>query len=267
MVILPVFARVVCFICFVYGIYCIWMDCVNVEEWLDIAFSYSSYSAWRYQYLFNIYAVPVLTPLLLFCLVYISREGTFNERYFNKKRKYIKTGVDGPCCCSIYMRTRHRYCSSLEMEGKEMVIRDKVTGLINGDLELKGVGRRLKNEMVKFKLNVNQITAMWISRDLLVLRFCWGTTYNESWDVIFDRSKFIEGNDRDFIRFLKKNIRRKYLTYDPVEFEQFKNDVRLANASTNLWYPFQQKRVKIYHNFWGPFKKREHKANDKETEK
>ena len=149
-----------------------------------------------------------------------------------------------------------------------MIIVDKVTGLENGDLQLEDIGECLDDDMVKFKLDVNQITAVWISRDLIVVRFCWGVTYRSAWDVIIDRSKFVVGTDVDFINFLKKNLRGKRITNNYLKFVNHPEKFRLGNYSTDTKTPFfTQRRVKIYHNFWGPFKKRERKSKDKEIKK
>ena len=142
-----------------------------------------------------------------------------------------------------------------------MIIQDKVKKLVNGSLRLQQIGENLGNGIVRLNLSLDQITAMWISRDILILRFCWGETYREVWDVILNRSLFTKGDDRDFIRLVTKNIRGEELTYDINELELYPGEVRLANKSTNLSWPFTQRRVKIYHNFWGPFKKREQNKN------
>lgn len=201
-----------------------------------------------------------------------------SERGYTKKifdfmvtHPKMEEGRDYQGSCSITFRTCSRYCSSLEMTGKEMILKDKVTGLINGDLELKGVGRRLKNEVVKFKLSVDQITAMWVAKDLIIMRFCWGETYQYAWDFIIDRSKFIEGTDKDFIKFVEKEIVYKPIVYSLQKFEKQKPYVRLGNRSTNYkendLFPNKQREVKVFHVHWGPFKKRKRKSKDKEIKK
>ena len=209
----------------------------------------------------------------LFLWIYTS-EKYYSKRVFDFLACPPKTKErrDYPASMSILWRTYYRYCASLEMSGKDMIIKDKVTDLINGDLELRGVGTQLKNDIVKFKLSVDQITAVWVAKDLIVMRFCWGMTYRNAWDVIVDRSKFEIGRDEDFVRFLKKELYAKQIRYDPQFVAQSNGEARLGNASTNYWGndafgSMRQNQVKVFNVHWGPFKKSERKANDKETEK
>ena len=261
------FARRVLLISFVLGLWSV-IDCsTDFQGALSRAYSNPSLSFHRYLTLFGIYFMPLITPFLLLGWLMLFSERIFSEKYFNMKSKTIKNDVDMPACASVHFRTMYRFCASLNMNGKSMIFEDRIVGLINGDLNFAQVGRRIDSQLVQLTLNLDQITAMWIAKDVIIMRFCWGETYHEVWDVILNRSLFIEGNDRDFIAFVTKEVRGKELTYDVEDLSQFPGDVRLANKSTNLKYPWTQRRVKIYHNFWGPFKKRERKSKEKETEK
>ena len=201
-------------------------------------------------------------------MIWSNSETAFPNIKYKLSTRALKTDHDHAYSHSIRQRTKYRYSAELKVRGTKMTIVDKVTGLVNGDLELEDVGVKLDDEMVKFKLDVNQITAVWISRDLIVMRFCWGMTYRSAWDVIIDRSKFVVGTDVDFIKFLKKNLKGKRITNNYLKFVNHPEKFRLGNYSTDTKTPFfTQRRVKIYHNFWGPFKKRGRKSKDKEIKK
>lgn len=241
------------FVAFLVGLWTVFVVFTDYQGALARAYEIPALSFHRYLKLFGLYVMPVLTPFLFMLLVMFSSEKTFSDKYFKRQSKHIKIGVDMPSCGSILYRTKYRYCASLKVNGKNMVVQDKVSGLINGKLRLKDVGEDMGDEIVQLNLTVDQITGMWISRDAVILRFCWGETYQEAWDIILKRSSFTEGKDREFIKFVKGNIRRKKLTYDYVEAFSLAGQFRLANKSTNQSYPWTQRRVKISHNFWGPF--------------
>lgn len=218
----------------------------------------------------------LLTPLIIiiaWLFVPLVFCACLSERFYSKKRfdcevSNIAEDKDAVLSLSIIARSFYRYCASLEMEDKQMIFKDKVTGLVNGNLELKGVGRRLQNEVVRFKLSLDQITAMWVARDLIVIRFCWGETYRCAWDFILDRSKFEEGTDKAFIKYVEKNIVYKPIVYTRKKLEEQNGYARLGNKSTNYkenyFFSLTQRDVKVFHVFWGPFKKRSDKTKKKE---
>lgn len=236
-----------------FAAYMVYVFVTDFQGELSRAYEYSEINLNRYLNLFGICIFPFLTPFLLFLLIMFSREKTFSEKYFKWRTKSIEK-EDLPSCASIHFRTMYHYCASLEMNGKEMIVRDKVIGLVNGHLRVEGVGEKLKDGFYQFNLSVDQIVAMWVARDVVILRFCWGTTYREVWDVILSRALFFESSDREFIRFVSENIKREELTYDVKDLALYPGNVRLANKSTNLSWPWKQRRVKICHCFWGPFK-------------
>ena len=169
-------------------------------------------------------------------------------------------------------RTIYRYCASFELVDNKMIIVDKVIDQIGGEIT-PPKGKIDKDCMIKLELPIEQITAMWISRDFVVLRLCWGVDLGSEWDVILDRDRFTKGSDLDFIHFMSKNLIFKKISYSWDKVVNSNEKLRLGNDQTDVYRApclnsiFKQRRVKIYHNFWGPFKKRERKANDKENEK
>ena len=168
---------------------------------------------------------------------------------------------------SILNRTYYRYCASLEMVGNDMVFEDRVRGLVNGKLD--GVDKKKgESEVFIFDLRLEQITAVWIARDYIVIRFCWGTSFTAAWDFIIDRSKFTKGTDEAFIECLKSRLKYQRITYDLVKWSKHNYALTFGNESTNLGGKgYTQRKVKILYNHWGPFKKRERKSKEKETEK
>lgn len=186
-----------------------------------------------------------------------------SDKSLKSRRTLVK--VD-PSKCETWLpiinRTYYRYCASLKMREKEMVIEDKIVGLVNGRLRLKDVGETHGRGIVRFNLSINNITTMWIARDLIVMRFCWGDTYLHVWDVIVDRSRFVEGTDKDFISYMKRFLEYRQIVYDKADFERFKGKVQLGNKCTNRnggFYFFGlpcQQTVKIYNVHWGPFRRR-----------
>ena len=168
---------------------------------------------------------------------------------------------------SILNRTYYRYCASLDMVGNDMVFEDRVRGLVNGRLD--GVDKKKgESEVFIFDLRLEQITTVWIARDYIVIRFCWGTSFTAAWDFIIDRSKFTKGTDEAFIECLKSRLKYQRITYDLVKWSKHNYALTFGNESTNLGGKgYTQKKVKILYNHWGPFKKRGHKSKEKETEK
>ena len=147
-----------------------------------------------------------------------------------------------------------------------MIVTDAVKNLIDGGLDIRKVGRALKEDYVELILDTNQITAMWVARDLIIIRFCWGVMDNQAWDVIIDRSNFEKGNDDDFVKFMKKELYGKQIRYNLEEVRRSNGEFRLGNRSTNFWENYlnpwiNQNTVKVFNVHWGPFKKREQNKN------
>ena len=172
---------------------------------------------------------------------------------------------------AIIFRTNTRYCAHLELSGDNFFIRDKVFWLKNKDLLLSGgAGKKLGNCEVGFTLRIDQITAMWVARDLIVLRFCWGDSYRKAWDVILDRSRFIIGNSDEFVKCVSSRIKGRSIVYSKEELQKSNGKATLGNKSTNcrykllnFWIP--QLKVRVIHFHLPPYIR--HKKKTKEIKK
>ena len=228
----------------------------------------------KYFFVWTVSCVALIIGLFFVYFLFSS----FSERHFDRhklkeksdramKRKSPLLKVDPKICVTdipIRGRTYYRYCAYFKMIGDEITIEDKVVGLINGRLKLDGVGESLEDGIIRLNLTINNINTMWIARDIVVIRFCWGETFRHVWDVIIDRLNFKKGTDTDFLDYMKDFLECRQIVYDKADFKKFKGQVQLGNESTDIFGPSslnfgyaipRQRTVKIYKVNWGPFRK------------
>ena len=93
----------------------------------------------------------------------------------------------------------------------------------------------------RMRMYYDEVTCVFVARDIVVVRFCWGEGIGETWDVIVDRSSFTAGTDGGFIRFLLKRVRGRRVSRDP------RPKARLASRFADVGTYFRQRWVRVVH--------------------
>lgn len=197
--------------------------------------------------------MSLLWPVIpLVALVFVVGWPAMVLSSFNEQRHARQFEKYGSVKSSLVSMSQHhltrvgeRFPAHIEAHSDYMDVEDAFCGLCvpeGGALDRRGA---LDKGRGWIRLRYDQIVCAWYAPDIIVLRFCWGPEFSQVWDVLIDRSSFVQGDAESFIEYIEPFFRFRRTSY-----RRWWSKARWSSsyASPNIF--FKQRTTKMWRIRW-----------------
>lgn len=116
---------------------------------------------------------------------------------------------------------------------------------------IKNCTRDISDRIVEYRdekwvlFRYREIVAAFYSKELIILRFCWGPLVRHTWDVVVGTKSFEKGTANKFINYIEPFYKDEKVKLSTVG-KTFPEGTRLTSEWANPQIVGKQKRVRIY---------------------